>query len=132
MNRQSGQFARRLLITSFLMAGAGAIIFGWFLPEHYLPVLPFLLLFAILLTLFTYDYLAKEAEKEPVKFTRANMVVTIIRLLAYSVVTILYFVISREKSVVFLIAIAVFYLVFTFLEVSDLSSLLRKKSKKGE
>lgn len=132
MNKQVSRFARRLVIVTAVIAVAGAVVFGLFLQSWYIQVLPALLIFSFLLTLFSYSYLVKVADKDFLKFTRANMIVTIVRLLTYSAVTVLYFVISNEKSFVFLLAIALFYLVYTSLEVTDLSVYLRRAGKKPE
>ena len=48
------------------------------------------------------------------------MVVTVLRLLIYITVTVLYAVIIKEKLVEFVIALGFFYLIFTSLEVFDM------------
>lgn len=129
MNALIFRFLKRL---SSLTAGIAiilAILFGFFLKSYYLPVLPFLLLFFFAFTFLTYSFLVKVAEKGFTHFIRAMMLVTVCRLLIYTVLAALYIAIIRKGIVCFVSVMGSFYLIFTIFEVLELMSGLHKSDK---
>jgi hypothetical protein len=102
------------------MVFLSTISFLTFLKPHYFVFYPVLFLFILGVTFFTYAFLIKRAHEDFGKFIRATMVVTVLRLLIYITVTVLYAVIIKEKLIEFVIALGFFYLIFTSLEVFDM------------
>ncbi|MCY1721699.1 hypothetical protein OU798_15190 [Prolixibacteraceae bacterium Z1-6] len=122
-------FIVKLTAISLGIALIGWLVFSLFLPEYYLPVLPFLLLFFFIVTLLIHAYQLGLAKKDIGKFARSNMLITFFKLIIYSVVTVIYIAIDSENAIPFVVCLMLLYLIFTFIEVSEISKISR--SKKG-
>jgi membrane protease YdiL (CAAX protease family) len=127
------RFLIKLTIVTLVMVFLSIIVFLTFLRPYYFVFYPVLFVFILGVTLLTYAFLNKRARQDFGKFIRATMVVTVLRLLVYITVTVLYAVIIKEKLVEFVIALGIFYLIFTSLEVYDLivwSGKIKTENKK--
>ncbi len=122
------QFTVKLLGVTVAIALLGWLVFSLFLAEYYLPVLPFLLLFFFVVTLLIHAYQLHLAKKDIGKFARSNMLITFFKLILYSVVVVVYIAVDSENAIVFVICLMLLYLVFTFVEVAEITR--TKKSKK--
>jgi hypothetical protein len=129
MNVLIFRFLKRLLFLTAGIALIMAVLFGFFLKPYYLPVLPFLLFFFFGFTFLTFSFLVKVAKKGFPNFIRAIMLVTVTRLLLYTVLAALYIAVIGEGVVCFVAVIGSFYLIFTLFEVLELMSGLRKSDK---
>ena len=109
------------------MTLVGWLVFSLFLSEYYLPVLPFTLLFFLVVTILVHAWQLRMTKKDLAKFTRNNMLVTFLKLIIYSVFAVVYIANDRENALVFVICLVIIYSVFSFLEVTELSKLSRKK-----
>jgi hypothetical protein len=130
MNRELKQFFIRILITVALLATAGWIIFSFVTPGKYLPVLPWMLAFFALFTIGMHAFQLRLAKKNMSGFVRYSMLVTLIRLFVYSLFAIVYLYLNTSNAAVFVVCLVVVYLVFTILEVAELSRFLQKKNRK--
>ncbi len=120
------RFFAKILGTSVVMAVIGWLVFSLFLPEYYLPILPFTLLFFLIVTILVHAWQLKVAKKNLAKFARTNMLVTFFKLVIYSVFAVVYIANDRENALVFVICLMIIYVIFSFLEVSELSRLSKK------
>ncbi len=120
-------FILKLTAATIGIASFAALVFLIFLREYYIPVLPFLLLFFFVVTLLVHAYQLKLAKKDIGKFARSNMLITFFKLIVYSIFAVVYIAIDSSNAIVFVICLALIYLVFSFLEVSELSRISRKK-----
>ncbi len=120
------QFVLKLTVLTLGLALIGWLVFSLFLPQYYLPVLPFLLLFFFTVTLTIHAYQLNLLKKKPAKFTTSNMLVTFLKLVLYSVVAIAYIAFNPANALVFVICLMLLYLIFTFVEVVEISKLVRK------
>ncbi len=124
------RFFKRLSFVTVLLALVMVVVFGFFLKQYYIPVLPFVLLFFFLFTFLTYSYQVYFTNKGFGKFTRASMLMTMIRLLVYGAVTALLIAFFKESAACLFIVIGVLYIVFTFFEVTEVSSYVRSSGIK--
>ncbi|NOR75023.1 MAG: hypothetical protein GQ525_07670 [Draconibacterium sp.] len=124
------QFNVKLLFVTVAIALLGWLTFSLFLPQYYLPVLPFLLLFFYIVTISIHAYQLKLAKKDIGKFARSNMLITFFKLILYSVVTVVYIAIDSENAIVFVICMMLLYLVFTFVEVAEITRTQKPEQKK--
>jgi hypothetical protein len=124
------RFFKRLAFVTVLLALVIVVVFGFFLKQYYIPVLPFVLLFFFLFTFLTYSYQVYVTNKGFGKFTRASLLMTMIRLLVYAAVTALLIAFFKEDAACLFIVIGVFYIVFTFFEVTEVSSYARSSGIK--
>lgn len=113
-------FLKKLIITTLLLAITMAIVFIFFLRPYYIPVLPFLLIFVFGFTFLSFSYLMKGTDHDFGKFIRASMAITVIRLFVYILMTVLYAVYIKAGLICFVVALGLFYLIFTSLEVYEL------------
>lgn len=120
------QFILKLAVITTGLALIGWLAFSQFLPHYYLPVLPFLLLFFFVVTLSIHAYQLSLAKKDLGKFTRSNMLITFFKLVLYSIVAIAYIAFDPANALVFIICLMLLYLIFTFVEVVEITKAVRK------
>jgi len=123
------RFISKIVITTAILALIGAVVFYFIIPEYYLPVLPLLLLFFAVVTLLIHAWQLHLAKKDVAKVSSSSMIATMLRLFLYSAVAIGYIATRPGNVVVFVICLMVFYIVFTYIEIVDLTQLLRKRKK---
>ena len=123
------QFIVKLLGVTAIIALLGWLAFSLFFAKYYLPVLPFLLLFFFVVTLLIHAYQLQLAKKDIGKFARSNMLITFFKLILYSVVAVVYMAIDSENAIVFVICLMLLYLVFTFIEVAEITRTQKTKQK---
>ena len=115
------QFVVKLSGLTLFIALIGWLIFSIFLPEYYLPVLPFLLIFFFVVTILIHNYQLKLAKKSMAKFTRSSMLVTFFKLVLYSVVAVVYIALDTENAIPFVICLMILYIVYTSIEAKELT-----------
>ncbi len=121
------QFIIKLSALTVAIALLGWLVFSFFLQNYYLPILPGLLLFFFVVTLFIHSYQIDLAKKDMGRFTRSIMLTTFFKLILYSIVAIAYIAIAPQNTLVFVICLMFLYLVFTVFEVFEISRISRKK-----
>ncbi|SRR5690606_23092885 len=126
MNSDFSKFLIKTIAATAVLAIAGFLAFTFLFPDKYLPVLPWMLVFFALVTLITYYAQLRVAQKDFGRFTRNSMLVSFLRLVIYSVFAFIYLSQKNDRAAVFVVCLAVTYLVFTFLEVSDLSRVAKQ------
>lgn len=129
MNTGIKHFIYKILATTIILAVIGAAVFYFFIPQYYLPVLPWLLLFFAVVTGTIHTWQMNLAKKDMAKVTRSSMIATMIRLFLYSAVAIVYIAVQPENALVFVICLMIFYVIYTYMEIVDLTQLLRKRKK---
>ena len=124
------QFIVKLFGVTVAIALLGWLAFSLFLAEYYLPVLPFLLLFFFVVTLLIHAYQLHLAKKDIGKFARSNMLITFFKLILFSVVAVVYIAIDSENAIVFVICLMILYLIYTFVEVAEITRTQKSGLKK--
>lgn len=120
-------FILKILGVTAILALAGWLVFTLFIPEYYLPVLPYALLFFMVVTVLIHAWQLNMARKDVAKFTRFSMLVTFFKLVIYSVFAVVYIANNPENAIPFVISLMVLYLVYTFFEVLELTKVSQKK-----
>jgi len=105
---------------SVMLILIGWLVFSLLIPQYYLPVFPFLLLFFAVSSVLIYGYQLKLAKKDFSKFTRSNMLITFFKLFLYSSVAIVYIALDTKNAKVFVVCFVILYLIFTVFEVFSL------------
>lgn len=129
MSRELKQFVIKTSVASLILIALGWIVFNFFVPGKYLFILPWMLAFFFLVTLATYTIQLRMARKDIRRFTNTSMIVSFLRLVLYSAFAFIYLAGDSENAAVFIVCLVVFYLVFTFLEVSDLTRISKRLKK---
>lgn len=109
-----------LLGVVLIIALISWLVFTKFVPQYYLPVFPFLVLFYVVISVSIYAYQVRLASKDMGKFTRSIMLVTFLKLILYSAVAILFIAIDRENAKIFVACFMSLYVIFTIFEVFSL------------
>lgn len=128
MSKELKQFIIKILVASFALVATGWMVFSYFAPDQYLPVLPWMLAFFALFTVLIHSWQINLAKKkDTARFTRSNMIASLLRLVTYSGFAIVFLINHAENISAFVVCIVTVYLVFSFLEVTDLARISRKK-----
>jgi hypothetical protein len=120
-------FTRNLIILTLVLLGATYLL-GTFstlnivLPDTYMAVGYF-----FGLTWIVHGMSVRASQRSPQSFIRFFMGSTALRLFVHLLVVIAYRLTFHERSVPFLIAFMIFYIIFQVFEVSSLLRFLRKK-----
>lgn len=125
------QFFINISLITILLAFIGWLVFSQFVPQYYLPVFPFLLLFFAVSSALIYAYQFQLAKKSVAKFTRSTMLITFFKLFLYSAVAVIYIAFDTENAKVFVIVLMLLYVVFTAFEVTSTLRITTKNNKKG-
>jgi len=125
-------FIVKLTGITLAIALIGWLVFSLALPEYYLPILPFLLLFFYLTTIGVHAYQLNLAKKDMGKFTRSNMLVTFFKLILYSVVAVVYIAFDKESAIPFVVCLMLLYLIFTFVEVSEITKFSKNTGSRSK
>lgn len=121
------QFILKTMIISLVLFLSGWLVFFQFIPQYYLPILPFLLLFFVVTTILFHAYQLQLAKKDIAKFTRSTMLVSFLKLFLYSIFAVIYIALDTENAVVFVICLMLLYIVFTTFEVIAITRITTKK-----
>jgi hypothetical protein len=110
-------FIKNITVVSIVLILTGWLIFSQFIPQYYLPVFPFLLVFFVVIAVAIHAYQLQLAKNNMAKFTRSNMIITFLKLFLYSAVAIVYIAVDTKNAKVFVICFVLLYVVFTIFEV---------------
>ena len=114
------KFIIKVTIISVVLALSGWFVFSQFIPQYYLPVLPFLLLFFIVVSIAVHAFHLQQAKKDMAKFARNNMLITFFKLIFYLIIVITYFAADAKNAIIFVVCFMLLYLIFTVIEVTSL------------
>ncbi len=119
-------FLRNILIYSAVL-GAIAIVLYFFLPKPAItPVLPFLFFFFTAITLISYYVLLSSIKAKMSRFVNTFLLLTIVKLIIYIGIMIIYVLMNRADAVPFMISFFILYLFYTVFEVVHMIGLTRR------
>ena len=127
MNGHLKRFIAKIIGIGVIIALIGWLGFSLFVPQYYLPIFPFLLVFFMIITILVYAYQINLAKKDIAKFTRSNMIATFVKLIIYSIFAVVYIANDSENAAVFVVGLLFLYLIFSFLEVSEISRFAKRR-----
>ncbi len=118
-------FLKKILVFSLIL-GVIAFGVGCFLPSRVItPVLPFLFLFFISVTLIGYYLLIKAAKKLFIKFLNYYLLITTLKLFLFIGVLVGYIMLNKGDAAPFGISFFILYLLYSIFEVVSLVSYSR-------
>ena len=121
------QYIIKCLITTIIIVIFACLIFVILFPKHYVPIFPYLLAFMFVSSIAVHAYQLRLIRKDIASFARSNMLITFIKLFVYSIIAIIYIAQFREKAIVFVICLMSFYVVYSILEIVEITRILRSK-----
>lgn len=129
MNTDLKRFIAKTVVLSAVIALIGWLAFSLFIPQYYLPIFPYLLIFFLVVAISVHAYQLMLARKDMGKFTRSNMLVTFFKLVIYSIFAVVYIANDSENALAFVVALFFLYLIFSFVEVSEITRISKRKTK---
>ena len=117
MSVQFIRFTRALIFFSIMMAllALGAM---YVLPANYItPMLAYLLVFFLIISLAVYYFIEKAVAKRFSLFTNYFMIATMLKILIYLTIIILYAFTNKKDAVAFILTFFLFYVSYTTFEV---------------
>ena len=121
-------FIIRILSFSLIIAAIAFAVFRFLIPQFYLPIFPFVLLFFIAVTIGTHAILTKAGKRPIRQFSTFYMGSVTAKLFIYLIFLVVYVLTHKEHAVPFILTFFVLYVLFTFFETySLLNSLNRQK-----
>jgi hypothetical protein len=110
-------FLRTLVVVTLIVIALSFVIFS-IIPEwHYPPVYPFLLAFFFIATLLIYHFMLKALQKRPARFVNIFVLTTMLKLLLFMVVMVVYALLNREVARQFVVSFFLLYIIYTVMEV---------------
>jgi len=110
------KFLNQTLLAGLLSGGILYIIFVVFMPQYYHPAIPFMLLFAVSISLLIHWYLLNSLPKRPQAFINTFLMFLGIKMLSYLLFLIIVVFISSKNIVPFVLSFFGIYLIFTLIE----------------
>ena len=129
MNTDLKRFIVKTLGLSVVIILISWFIFSLFIPKYYLPVFPFTLAYFLIVSIAVHAYQLKLAKTNMAKFTQSTMLVTFFKLVIYSIFAVVYIANNSENALPFVIALFFLYLIFSFVEVSELTRISKRKNQ---
>lgn len=122
------RFFLSLSIYSLVIISAGIVIFNYLLPGHLLAITPFVLVCLLFyaVTLIVHSVLLKSSKKEANNFVHNFIATTLLKLLAYLLILVIYVLLNRENAGVFIITFLVLYLCYTVFETIAIIKFFKK------
>ena len=125
------KFVVNIILISVILLLIGWVIFSMVIPQYYLPVLPFILMFFVVSSVAIHAYQLQLSKKDTGKFTRSNMIITFLKLFLYSAVAIIYIAVDTQNAKIFVICFILLYVIFSVFEVLSLMKIPVNNIKKG-
>ena len=125
------KYIQNLLVIVLVITILCWLVFSKIVPQYYIPVFPFIVLFYVVTSVLLFAYQLRLAEKDMGKFTRSIMLITFVKLILYSTLAILYIAIDTENAKIFVVCYMSLYAVFTVFEVFSLLIITANGKKNG-
>lgn len=103
-------FALIIFVLSFFL-------YSMVIPQYYLPIFPFVVLFFVLAILTTHIVILKSSRKKARNFANSYLGSTALKLFAYMIFILIYVFADRENAFTFIINFLLLYFLFTAFEV---------------
>ena len=111
------KFSFRILVFSVVVA-ALTVLFQWLCPAYASPALPFIVLFFLIITLFSlYIVLRDSSGKAGKQFVSNYMLSRVVKLLSCLLFLVLYMVLNKKDAWRFAIAFLIIYFLYAIVEV---------------
>ncbi|MBN1252761.1 MAG: hypothetical protein JXR51_05890 [Bacteroidales bacterium] len=122
------KYFSKLLIFTVVLSTIFFLLFSFVIPQFYLNVFPWLILFFITSTFAVHYILTKAGNQKITKFSTFFMASTTAKLFLYLIFIVLYVLLDKENAVIFLITFFILYLLYTFFETFSLLNDLKEEN----
>jgi len=124
------KYFTRSLIFAIIVSLVLFLVFFFALPQFYLNIFPWLILFFLASNSIVHYVLTKAGKQKITRFSTFFMASTTAKLFLNLIFIVLYVVLNKDDAVVFLIVFFILYVFFTFFETFSLLSDLKNEDQK--
>jgi uncharacterized membrane protein len=118
-----------LFILSVIIFTAGLYVFRSLVPSWYFGFFPYLVLIFFAVNAFFLFFFYRSLQKSTLQFIRTYMLATVIKLVIYLMLVLVYVLVCRESAVHFAVTLAVLYIAFTAYDLYIMTSKVKRKKE---
>lgn len=120
-----------LVLLSLILATGGFLLFHAYLSNYYFSFFPYLVLIFLLVNSAVFFIFYRSLSKSSNQFIRGFMLSTIIKLMTYLILVLVYVLSFPKSAIPFAITLSVLYIVYTAYDLFIMLSLLKRKKEKS-
>jgi hypothetical protein len=120
-----------LFLLSVLLTTGGILLFRAYLSNYYFSFFPFLILIFLFVNSVVFFIFYRSLNKSNNQFIRSFMLSTIIKLMTYLILVLVYVLSFPKSAIPFAITLSVLYIVYTAYDLFIMLSLLKRKKEKS-
>ncbi len=120
-----------LVLLSVLLAAGGILLFRAWLSPYYFSFFPWLILIFLVVNSLVFFIFYRSLNKSNNQFIRGFMLSTIIKLMTYLILVLVYVLSFPKSAIPFAITLSVLYIVYTAYDLFIMLSLLKRKKEKS-
>ncbi len=120
-----------LVLLSILLATGGILLFRAYLSNYYFSFFPYLILIFLVVNSVVFFIFYRSLNKSNNQFIRGFMLSTIIKLMTYLILVLVYVLSFPKSAIPFAITLSVLYIVYTAYDLFIMLSLLKRKKEKS-
>ena len=120
-----------LVLLSLLLAAGGIFLFRAYLSNYYFSFFPYLVLIFLIVNSVVFFIFFRSLGKSNNQFIRGFMLSTIIKLMTYLILVLVYVLSFPKSAIPFAITLSVLYIVYTAYDLFIMLSLLKRKKEKS-
>ena len=118
-----------LFILSVILFTAGLFVFRSFIPSWYFGFFPFLVLIFFAVNAFFLIFFFRSLRKSNNQFIRTYMLATVVKLVIYLLLVLVYVLVSPESAVPFAVTLSVLYIAYTAFDMYIMTSKVKRKKE---
>jgi hypothetical protein len=120
-----------LILLSVLLGAGGYLLFRGLLPTYYFSFFPFLVLIFLIVNSVVFLIFYRSLDKSNSQFIRSFMLSTIIKLMTYLILVLVYVLVFPKSAIPFAITLSVLYIIYTAYDLFIMLSLQKRKKEKA-
>ncbi len=120
-----------LVLLSVILAAGGILLFRAYLSAYYFSFFPYLILIFLVVNSVVFFIFYRSLNKSSNQFIRGFMLSTIIKLMTYLVLVLVYVLSFPKSAIPFAITLSVLYIIYTAYDLFIMLSLLKRKKEKS-
>lgn len=120
-----------LVLLSILLVTGGILLFRTYLSNYYFAFFPYLILIFLFVNSVVFFIFYRSLNKSNNQFIRGFMLSTIIKLMTYLILVLVYVLSFPKSAIPFAITLSVLYIVYTAYDLFIMLSLLKRKKEKS-
>lgn len=120
-----------LFLLSILLTTGGILLFRAYLSNYYFSFFPFLILIFLFVNSVVFFIFYRSLNKSNNQFIRGFMLSTIIKLMTYLILVLVYVLSFPKSAIPFAITLSVLYIAYTAYDLFIMLSLLKRKKEKS-